>query len=177
MRALALWLFTLRSICGASAIHGPGLEVRQYLVGTISEVVGRIAVTQKTEVDLGGGVDVAYHGRQGVQDRENGFGYGVSGGVRLYLVNPLFFGIRTDVWRTTIDWTNHSNSNLPPSGTSRLIVLQPTVEVGSNFQFGNLWFSPALSFGAEINTFVNGAPTGQGLILLLGLTMLWGPDH
>jgi hypothetical protein len=159
-----------------SAIQGPGIEIRQYLVGTIPEVVGRVALNEKTELIFGGGVDFAYHGNQGKQDSEKGSGYGASFGARFYLVHPLFFGIRTDVWRTKIDWTNHSNPALPASGTSRIVVFQPTLEVGSNFRFGDYWVSPALGFGAEINTFVNGAPTGQGAVLLLGVSMTWAKE-
>ncbi|MCB0643661.1 MAG: DUF3575 domain-containing protein [Phaeodactylibacter sp.] len=120
---------------------------------------------------LRGGLNLINHRDLGVQDDERGSGYGGTFGYRYYFPSDFqgwFLGLRADVWRNTIEWKNFSD--LPGAGTTRLWVLQPTLEGGYLFLLANqTWFiSPSLGFGVEVNVVTEGAETGQGLILLLG---------
>jgi hypothetical protein len=155
----------------SSPVQGPGLEVRQYPLGTIPTLEYRLHITDSLEGLAVGGANIAYHGDQGVQDHEHGIGFGGGVGLRDSVMTSFFVGLRADLWRMSIDWTNTSQANEPPAGTSRFLIVQPTVEIGSNFYaFSNsLWITPTLSFGGEINAFDNDAPTGQGFIVLLGV--------
>jgi hypothetical protein len=155
----------------ADPVDGVGLEVRQYPLGTIPSLQLRSQLSPSLEGLLSAGANIAYHGSQGEQDRESGLGWGAGVGVRHKAYGAVFAGARLDLWRMAIDWTNTHRANEPPSGTSRFLIVQPTLEIGTNILMRNrsVWLTPTLSFGGEINAFDHDAPTGHGLIILLGL--------
>lgn len=154
-------------------VQGLGLEIRQYPTGTIPVGQYRFPLNQSVEGLAVLGLNVAYHGDQGIQSNESGLGFGGGIGVRDAVLKSFFVGGRLDFWKMSINWTNASNPNEAPSGTSRFLIVQPTLEIGSNFFVFNhrVWITPTLSFGGEFNTFDSGQPTGHGAIVLLGVAV------
>ena len=58
------------------------------------------------------------------------------------------------------------------SGTTDIVVLQPTLIGGHVFLIKEKWvITPTLAFGYEINIVENGEPVGQGPILLWGVNV------
>jgi hypothetical protein len=164
------WLFlliaTALSSIAESKADQAGVEVRQYLTGTIPELLYRYPLST-FEIGFSAGVNIAYHGDQGVQAEESGMGYGAGLAIRHFFSNGLFSGLRLDFWRMQIDWMNSQGG----AGRSHFILFQPTLEVGKTFEWRSFQITPALSAGAEVNTFVDGASTGQGPVVLLGLAV------
>lgn len=119
------------------------------------------------------------HGDNGVQDNEQGDGFGGTLGYRYYFRadwSRWFLGLRSDIWRNRLDWyTQHPNDPGIEYGTSKIWVVQPTLEGGYQFVWGQgrYFFTPALAFGAEVNVKTDGAPVGEGAILLLGVSAGW----
>ena len=111
--------------------------------------------------------------RFGVQLDEKGWGYGASLGYRYYLKpewKGFFFGPRLDLWRNKIDWLDQLPNDTWFGGTTRLLVVQPTAEAGYQWVFGNWVLAPSIAFGVEINALTDGEETGQGTILLVGVS-------
>ena len=104
----------------------------------------------------------------GVQEDEVGTGYGFTLGYKRYFKDNhegLHAGIKSDMWFNSIDW---ETANV--TGTSDIIVVQPTAEIGYLFSIGQTFtFTPSVAFGREINVQTKGAEVGHGFILLVGL--------
>ncbi len=176
MRAGAAFLI----LCASSAfadgpVRGAGADLLQYPTGTILTAAVRRPLTARTEWDLRAGTDLAYHGGQGVRDDEHGRGWGGGAGLRWFPETPgrsLFAGVRLDLWRMRIDWKNHTDPALAPSGVSRFLIVQPMAEAGWDFWRTKLFVVGAtVSAGWEINTVVRGASTGQGAIAAAGVAL------
>ncbi|KAA3631875.1 MAG: hypothetical protein DWQ02_15740 [Bacteroidetes bacterium] len=114
------------------------------------------------------------HRDLGVQDEERGNGFGFTVGYKRYFKSDfkgLSLGLRNDIWFNTVDWVDNSSLG-GITGTTKIVVVQPTAELGYLLEFGNNWvFTPALGFGYEINVKTDGVPTGEGAILLLGFSV------
>ncbi len=113
------------------------------------------------------------HGDNGKHEDERGIGFGFTFGYKRYLLHDLkglFAGIRSDIWFNEMKWKD--NIGLPDelSGTTELVVLQPTLEAGWLFELNPKWvFAPSLAFGYEVNVDTDGSPTGEGPVMLLGV--------
>lgn len=118
------------------------------------------------------GYNKANHEDRGKHDNEEGGGPGFSLGYRYYfLVRPhgFFLGARSDLWHMNIDWKQGT-----AAGTSKIWVVQPTLEIGYMFLINDEFFiSPSVSNGAEINVKTEGQPVGQGFITLVGISTGW----
>ena len=79
-------------------------------------------------------------------------------------------GTAQDVWDLEIDWEDPG----PVTGSTDVIVVQPTAEVGYGFRLGEDGWRVELTFGlgAEINVDTDGDDVGEGAIALLGVTLL-----
>ena len=134
----------------------PGVKI-DHSIGTYSRLSFRL------------GANIFDHRDLGFQEMEEGSGFGFSVGYQYYF-NSGFEGLhvelKNDVWWNSVDWQT-DNFN----GTTDIVVLQPTLNLGYTMFWGSSFFiSPSLGFGWEWNARVSGAPTGQGAIGLIGLS-------
>jgi hypothetical protein len=152
---------------------GIGMEAQAYPTGQIFGLTFEKILSQKDALHLRLGYNRVRHGDAGVHDEETGGGFGFTLGYRRYFSNTpttWHLGFRNDCWFNTIDWKDFKNSSIQ-SGTSKILVIQPILEGGYLFSFKNNWILDlSLAFGVEINAKTKGEPTGEGLILLGGVT-------
>lgn len=154
-----------------------GLEMQVYPTGLLPSIQWERGFGKGHALHLRLGANLFDHRDLGVQDSERGMGWGGGAGWRWYLprqgehtAQGWLLGARTDVWRNTVEWSNETNGTPIASGTTKLWVLQPTLEAGYRFAFGEKWtLSPHLGFGWEWNAATDGNPTGEGAILLGGV--------
>lgn len=153
-----------------------GLTFQQYPTGSIPGLSYTFnAGESHHSLQLRLGYNIVYHGDAGVWDDEKGGGFGFSP-AWLYSFKAdrqgLYIGGRLDVWFNSIDWEGVGPADTPISGTSNIVVLQPTAVAGYRIPLGtNFVLAPELAFGAEINAINDGADVGQGAILLAGITL------
>lgn len=109
----------------------------------------------------------------GLNDNEEGGGFGLSLGYRYYPLkncSGLYTGLRTDLWNMKINWKD--SSELVKEGTTKIIVLQPTFELGYLFNLGGNWMlGTAFVNGFEINVVSKGEDVGEGWITLWQLRL------
>ncbi|MEZ4688023.1 MAG: DUF3575 domain-containing protein [Bacteroidia bacterium] len=150
-----------------------GIEFQAYPTGFIPGLRAELPLGTHSEASFRLGYQIIDHQDFGVQDDETGSGFGGTLGYRYYLKEArsgFFGGLRSDLWFNQIDWETDGTT-----GQSNITVLQPTLEAGYRFWLGdNISIAPALGFGVEWNVATNGAETGQGAILLGGLSMVFG---
>ena len=147
-------------------------EFQAYPTGLIPGVRIEKGFDEKNAVHLRLGYQFIDHRDLGKHSDETGSGYGFTVGYKRYFkddFNGFFAGIRNDIWFNEIDWEDADVQNTE-SGTSEIIVLQPTAEAGYLFNLGGNWIlAPTLAFGYEVNVKTKGEPTGEGAILLVGV--------
>ncbi|MCB0663886.1 MAG: hypothetical protein KDC24_14155 [Saprospiraceae bacterium] len=152
-----------------------GIEIQAYPTGQIFGLTIEKMWNEKHAGHIRLGYNRVRHGDAGVHDEESGGGLGATFGYRRYF-DPAYkawhMGIRTDLWYNTIDWTDEIIGAPFKTGTTNIVVVQPTLEGGYTFLSKNNWtLDLSLAFGIEINVYTDGEPTGEGLILLGGLTV------
>lgn len=171
------FIFTCVQLSAQEINWQVGIELQAYPAGVIPGLRIEKALNERNALHLRVGYNIARHRDLGVHDNEEGGGVGFTLGYRHYFkadLRGLFLGIRNDVWFNTIDWQDDIDTPIETSGTTELIVLQPTVEGGYNFVFGdNGWaFAPTLGWGWEWNAKEDGAEVGEGAIILGGLNLV-----
>ena len=153
-----------------------GLEIQQYPTGFLYGLKLEIGLKSHHAIDFRLGYNDLDHQDFGVHDSEIGGGFGGSIGYRYYfkpLPKGFFIGARTDLWFNDIDWEDIVNTDII-SGSSSVIVLQPTGIIGYSFLFNDRFvLTPTLALGAEINIRTEGEPVGEGAIVLWGLNFLY----
>jgi len=146
-----------------------GLEVQVYPTGIIPGLRIEKFLDQKSSLGFRLGYQLIDHRDLGVHQDETGSGFGGSISYRRFFSSidkGFSLGIRTDVWKNTIDWSDDT-----VSGTTKITVLQPTLVGEYTYKASdNFVITPSLSFGFEWNVVTDGEPTGQGAILLVGCT-------
>lgn len=160
-----------------------GLEVQGYPSGVITTLRGGLELSSRQELSVRLGYNLTRRGDFGEHDNEEGGGPGFSLGYRYYIKDELdgfFLGARTNLWFMEIDWRDENRivCGIGPcpgdvSGTTDIIVLQPTAEVGYNLIGGrSSWLlAPVVAFGWEFNIRTEGETVGEGAILLGGLNI------
>lgn len=155
-----------------------GIELQAYPAGFIPGLKFTRFFSPKDAVTIRIGYQFINHQDFGVQDNETGNGFGGTLGYRRYFSTKskrLFAGVRCDLWQNKIDWIDYDGAGpgILAAGTSNVTVLQPTAEIGYEFQLASerIYFAPAIGFGYEVNIKTEGAATGQGAIFLLGFTI------
>jgi hypothetical protein len=153
-----------------------GVEFQAYPTGLIPGVRGDLYWGEHSGANVRLGYNWIRHGDAGVHEDERGGGVGVSAGYRRFLrtdFSGFFFGGRSDFWYNRLDWKDNIGKPNELTGESKVFVLQPTIEAGYLFLFADdkWFFTPAASFGIEINVATKGEETGQGLILLGGVAV------
>ena len=165
--ALCSFIMILTTSVWSQAI---GVEVQQYPTGFLFGVYGEIDLKEHHAITFRAGYNLLDHKDLGVQENEEGGGFGGSVGYKYYFSeerSKLFLGARTDLWFNSVDWTNDMLS-----GTTEVLVLQPTAMVGFSFLLNeHVVVAPTLALGAEINVDTDGAEVGQGGILLWGVQL------
>ncbi|MBV1928935.1 MAG: hypothetical protein KUG81_05425 [Gammaproteobacteria bacterium] len=150
-----------------------GVEVEAYPAGVITTATARFLLDQSDEVSFRTGYNTTDRQDFGEHDDETGGGPGAGFGYRHFLraghAGP-FLGGRLDVWSLEIDWKENGTS-----GTTDVIVAQPTAEVGYAWRVDEgLQFTTNLALGAEFNVDTEGEDVGEGVILLLGFGLTYG---
>lgn len=172
----ALLLFINQSMSGQAKRHvDVGVEVQQYPTGFLLGLRGEIIFKEHHGIDFRLGLNKFDHKDFGVQDNEEGVGFGGSLGYNLYFKERqrgIFVGPRIDVWRNKVNWSMDKVGPDVVAGTTRILVIQPTVVIGYSIFLGeNLLLAPKLAAGMEINAITKGAKVGEGPILLWGLSL------
>lgn len=150
-----------------------GIEVQAYPTGIIPGVRIEKYLNSNSSLNFRVGYQIIDHRDLGVQENEEGTGYGVSMAYRRFLGSDykgLSLAFRTDLWFNEIEWQNGR-----AEGISNITVVQPTIMGEYSFRpTSNISITPSLSFGWEWNATTDGAPTGEGAILLLGVSFGMG---
>lgn len=150
-------------------------EFQAYPTGLIPGLRFSVSAGAKGEASIRLGYQWIRHGDAGVQEEERGEGGGLTLGYRYYFDvsrNKWFAGVRNDFWYNILDWKDQIGTSLEMKGSSKVFVLQPTLEGGYLKEWNNGWFLvPSLALGFEVNVVTQGAETGQGAIFLLGIAL------
>lgn len=149
-------------------------EFQAYPTGLIPGIRLEKGMSEKSALHLRVGYNWVNHRDLGVQDDEKGDGFGFTLGWKRYFKDingGLFLGARSDIWFNSIDWTNVDDIGVPESGTTDIIVVQPTLEGGYLFVKNKFVFAPTVGFGYEINVKTSGKDVGEGAILLIGINI------
>ena len=146
-----------------------GAEFQWYPSGTITGL--HLAFNSKLHNSflIRAGYNKADRKDNGEHASEKGGGWGGSLGYRYYFrpfPHKVFIGLRTDIWRMNIDWTDG-----PLFGETKTWTLQPTFELGYTFIINDQAFiTPVLSNGVEVNLKTDGQKVGQGFITMVGIS-------
>ncbi len=174
MRKLILFLFLL-SFCSLSSQETGDLtaEFQVYPTGFIPGIAYDHHIGISSALSFRLGANIFDHRDLGVQDDEDGNGFGGSVGYRKYFSesrSKWHWGLRTDVWFSNVDWQNIGPQGEVIMGETSITVIQPTASFGYAFvSEGGFYVSPAISYGVEWNVRTEGEPTGEGLIILIGV--------
>ncbi len=152
-----------------------GIELQAYPTGIIPGLSIDKAISDQSAINFRIGYQSIDHRDLGVHLNEEGNGWGFSVGYKKFKDSgrSKWFGmVRSDIWFNRIDWYDQGPNDIIIEGQTDITVLQPTATVGYSWNLGsNTFLSPSLSFGWEWNIKTSGAPTGQGAILLIGVTI------
>jgi hypothetical protein len=153
-----------------------GLEFQAYPTGLIPGIRFEKSFTKRDLYIARLGFQLIDHGSSGEHDNEKGYGWGGTVGYKHYFgkfFRGVNLGIKTDVWRNSIDWESRTDGRIVKGNTS-IRVVQPTIELGWAFLLGeDLVVTPNAAFGFEINVRTIGEPTGEGPVMLAGLTAVY----
>jgi len=153
-----------------------GLEIQAYPTGVLSGVRADFGFGERQALHVRLGYNLVRHRDLGEHEDERGGGFGFSLGYKRYFSADFrrwFLGLRSDLWFNDVDWKDNIGMLNEVSGNTKITVLQPTLEGGFAFEFGEgqWFFTPSLAFGYEINVKTEGAEVGQGAILLAGFSI------
>lgn len=158
-----------------------GPEVQAYPAGVVAGVHIQLPIATADAVFLRLAANITDRQDFGEHDNEEGEGYGLGFGWRHYQQQDhsgWLYGARADLWSMEIDWRDDSGT--PRSGTTEMLVFQPSVEGGYAWRLGDGSWSMDLTagLGAEINfgedsTSSGNTDVGEGAIFLLGVTFLY----
>jgi hypothetical protein len=147
-----------------------GLEIQVYPTGILPGIRIEKYLNSNASINFRLGYQLIDHRDLGVQENEEGSGYGASVAYRRFFSNDhkgFSLALRTDLWFNKIDWQDGTSV-----GTSNITVIQPTLMGEYAFQVSpSMVISPSFSFGWEWNATTDGEPTGEGAIILIGCTL------
>lgn len=169
-----LGLLLVASIAiGQNKVTDIGFEIQVYPTGIIPGIRAEKSIHKHGVGSIRLGYQIMDHQDFGIHDDEKGSGYGLTVGYKHYFqkyFTGLHLSLRTDAWYNTLDWKDNTDAGLV-KGVTKILVLQPTVELGWTFPLSdNFMLVPAFAAGFEKNVYTEGEPTGEGLILLVGVT-------
>jgi len=153
-----------------------GPEVQVYPTGVIPGIRFEKGINENSAINFRLGFQYIRHRDLGVHEDERGNGYGTSIGYKRYLSSDktgFSLSLRVDFWNNNIDWKDNIGDPDEISGRTDIIVIQPTLLLEDAF---TLWdgtlLIPSLGFGYEWNAKTDGEPTGEGAILLIGVSFI-----
>lgn len=158
-----------------SQISEVGLELQIYPTGITPTINMDHNFGDKHNFHARIGLNLFNHRNLGKQDQEKGSGFGFSLGYRKYFKEKFQgwrIGIKNDLWWNTVNWRNGINNPNEDSGQTKILVLQPTVEIAKVYRKDSWSISPSLALGIEWNVITDGLPTGEGPIVLLGVQIM-----
>ena len=174
MKMKLLSLFVILSLACYTSCYGQtdiSAQVQIYPTGLIPGIKFDHSVSQHGRISIRLGANIFDHGDQGVQDEEEGAGFGFSLGYQYYFIEDktgLHLELKNDIWWNNVDWFDNE---LSIGGETDIIVVQPTINLGYTFMLGDLIaISPSIGFGLEWNVRTDGEPTGEGPIGLIGIS-------
>jgi len=148
-------------------------ECQVYPTGIIPGLQLEHQLGDKESIGLRIGYNWFRH-RDLVHEDERGDGYGCSIGYKRYFEERqkgVFVGLRNDFWWNKVDWKDGIGTAEEELGFTSITVLQPTIQLGYTFRTtSDFVISPTIALGFEWNVKTIGAPTGQGAIVLAGLS-------
>lgn len=179
MRLLLLLFFLTPFLVQAQ--NSVAIDTQAYPAGIIPGIRFDYALGNNSYLTSRIGYNFADRKDYGKNNNEKGDGLGFSIGYARtnFLAKNLTAHLGTDLWFMDIDWKNTQRicGIVPPcgdvtsTGTTEIIVLQPTFGVEYNIPFSkNLFLKPSFSFGYEININTKGREVGEGAIVLGGLS-------
>jgi len=155
-----------------------GFETQVYPTGIIPCVRYELPLNGMSNLHFRIGYQIIDHRDLGVQADETGSGYGFSLGYKRFLNQSGTWSLmlKNDFWINSIDWEDFeigmNGEDVAVSGTSDILVLQPTLQAEYNWAVSDhLFISPSVAFGLEWNVKTEGRPTGEGPILLVGVSL------
>lgn len=171
MRSTVILGVVLVVLCtGPAAAGSGGVAVQAYPAGVIVEAEAVFPLQAHHSLFLRAGYNFTDRKDYGEHDNEEGGGPGATVGYRYTFrdsASGWFLGARTDLWFLDIDWKDPGRS-----GSTEVVVLQPTFEAGYHAVRAGGWsISPFLGLGYEINVDTTGEDVGEGAILLVGLSV------
>lgn len=147
-------------------------NVQVYPTGIITQLALDKAVGEQSFIGLRAGSNVFQHRDLGVHDDEKGQGFGFTPSYTYYFNKnrkQWNISVKNDVWWSSVDWYDMVNNEMI-EGSSEIVVLQPTVDIGYSFIVGDSFvLVPSLAGGWEWNVKTTGEPTGEGPIILVAL--------
>jgi len=180
--SLATISFAQEEKIKAFSVVDSGIEFQIYPTGYLTGFRLETNLSNKEALNFRLGMNVFNHKdlpkRAGINDHisETGSGYGFSLGYRRYFrqtVKNFFLGVRTDLWFNKVTWKKETIIT-KNEGVTNIVVLQPTIETGWLFELGknkNVTLSPNMAFGYEWNIYKDNEQTGNGFIILGGLSL------
>ena len=163
-------LFGLTETKAQVNFYSLGFEGQVYPTGYLLGLRAEVSLANKSALELRVGTNIFDHQDFGVQDEEEGEGYGFTLGYRYYFSpekTKWFAGVRADFWWNDVRWKNDTEAEV-----SEIFVVQPTAIAGYVWRLGDHFqITPTASFGFEVNMITKGEPTGQGAILLGGINL------
>jgi hypothetical protein len=146
-----------------------GGELQWYPAGLIAGLHIAYNAPLHHSVQFRAGYNKANRKDWGKHDHEEGGGPGIGIGYRYYFSykpHGLFIGAHTDIWHLKIDWRNGL-----VTGTSKTWTLQPVAAIGYMFLINDqVFITPEISNGYEINLQTKGEKVGEGFITLVGIS-------
>ena len=131
LSSLFLCLFSILSLHAQLDVS---FEFQAYPTGLIPGLRVEKGIGDHHALFLRAGYNWIRHRDLGVQDLEEGDGFGGTLGYRYYFKETqagFFLGVKSDVWRSSVDWEEQDDAGMAiESGTSEIIVVQPTAEAG-----------------------------------------------
>jgi hypothetical protein len=147
-----------------------GGEFQWYPNGTITGLHLAFNAKLHSSVNFRFGYNNTNRGDNGKHANEKGSGWGGTIGYRYYFKpfpHKFFIGAKTDLWRMNINWHNPI-----VSGTSKTWTLIPALETGYTFFVNDqLFITPSLAFGTEINIKTDGQEVGHGFVTMMGISL------
>jgi hypothetical protein len=165
-------------VCFNAAMSGQGkalkigIEFQAYPTGVIPGLRADLYFDDLSKAHVRIGYNVVRHGDAGEHQDERGGGPGLTIGydVLPFVSHRWTLGLRTEFWFNEVDWIDTLPNDMMVTGTSRVTVLQPTLQGGIRLPMGvRFEFIPTLAFGYEFNIKTTGAEIGHGAILLAGI--------
>ena len=174
MRSITLlisgFFLTLSTLTAQAGSLGP--ELRAYPAGLIPGLRGEVSLGESDLLLFHAGYNATDRHDWGEHDDESGGGGGLGLG---WLHQPgstsggWAFGVRLDYWKLEINWEDPGRS-----GSSDVDVLQPSAVGGYRWESRRWQLEASLSLGREINISTDGEDVGQGWIMLVGLSAVFG---